>query len=752
MFSSVTLRDLIYRSYLTSSLIPIFVIELLLIVLYFGASYYITHENEKTLYASASQNLHQITMREAQQINHQFEEVSRISQLMRQDHEKYFALEESCVLPNGQPKFGMHENGVYYKTQDNGGSSLYYSSLAKMTPQATKKALCSEAMDPLLKSIVETNPIITQAYFNSWDSLNRLYPFMHDAPTQYGPLLHVQEYNFYYLADQEHNPEKKPVWTSAYLDPAGQGWMISNVVPIYHKDFLEGVSGLDVTIGSLIQNILSLDIPWQGSAFLVDAEGMILAMPQKVENILGLKELKEHLYEASIATTIQKPEEYNLFKIKNAAIQEQMSSFFRSFEPFGNLHIEGTNYILSQEQITETGWRLLVIVDEAVIHQPILTLKEKTYLIGYVAIGIMALFYLAFFSYLLKKSSKIASKIASPIQELSLLTSDLGSKPLSRIDKIVGIQEVDLLTHNFNKVSFELDARTKAYVEVQLKEKMREKDAEIAYKVGLFESASSYLHNIGNTLTMIDSKILSLHHVIEALEKSTFGFKKVMAFVDASDAKATQKEEMQSFLLDFQKALSEDITQELNEITSNIETINKHATISIHHQQDLFNDNAEKKEDYIQTFDVTLMLEELIEDYRVLFSKKNIHMHLHATNGLFLQSIKFQFHSGVSNILKNAYEAILAFGHPIAGKIEIFASNRENKICITLKDNGVGIKPQNAQKLLKSGFTTKEDGHGLGLHSFNNFLNSHNGTLSFHSDGDLLGCVWIIEIGDSNHE
>jgi hypothetical protein len=81
MFSSVTLRDLIYRSYLTSSLIPIFVIELLLIVLYFGASYYITHENEKTLYASASQNLHQITMREAQQINHQFEEVSRISQL-----------------------------------------------------------------------------------------------------------------------------------------------------------------------------------------------------------------------------------------------------------------------------------------------------------------------------------------------------------------------------------------------------------------------------------------------------------------------------------------------------------------------------------------------------------------------------------------------------------------------------------------------------------------------------------------------
>ena len=31
----------------------------------------------------------------------------------------------------------------------------------------------------------------------------------------------MEDYNFYYLADLKHNPEKKSVWTSGYLDPIG---------------------------------------------------------------------------------------------------------------------------------------------------------------------------------------------------------------------------------------------------------------------------------------------------------------------------------------------------------------------------------------------------------------------------------------------------------------------------------------------------------------------------------------------------
>ena len=73
-----------------------------------------------------------------------------------------------------------------------------------------------------------------------------------------------------------------------------------------------------------------------------------------------------------------------------------------------------------------------------------------------------------------------------------------------------------------------------------------------------------------------------------------------------------------------------------------------------------------------------------------------------------------------------------------------------NRVIIDISDNGLGIKEQDRPKLLKSGFTTKVNGHGLGLHSFNNFLNSHNGKLNLTSDGYLKGATLHIEIGDTH--
>ena len=750
MSRSLTLKDLIYSSYITSSLIPIIVIELVLLALYFGVSYFITSESQKTLYSSVTQSLHEITSREAHQISQQFQEVSRISQMMKIDHQDFFSSADRCTLPKGEPEFMVHQNGVYYKNVNNGGGTLYYSSKTKMTQETKRKARCSESIDPLLKSIVQTNPIITQAYFNSWDNLNRLYPFMLDAPTQYGDTLIMQDYNFYYLADQVHNPQKKSVWTSAYLDPAGQGWMISNIVPIYNNNFLEGVSGLDVTIDSLIQNILSLKIPWQGSAFMVDSDGMILAMPQTVENILELKELKKHIYKSSVNQTISKPQEYNLFKIKNQKLRESMSKFFTEFTQFGILENGDSRYLLSQESIPETGWRLIIIVDESIVFSPIDKLKENTNMIGYIIIALMVVFYILFFSYLLRKSLKIANKIASPIEKLSLLTSDFGRKANTQLGMKVGIEEVDRLTQNFNKVSLELDVRTKEYVESQLREKMREKDAEIAYKAGLFESASSYLHNIGNTLTMIEGKILSLLDVKKALEKSGLGIKKANTMVEKSDANTQQKEEIGTFLSLFGKALTEDVTEEIQDIANDIKNINNQATISINHQQDLFNANTDMKQNYTQKFDVTSMLEELVAQYRITFNKKGVYLNLDSERNLIINSVKFQFQEGLSNALKNALESILANSTQEKGETFIRAFTLGNRVIIDISDNGLGIKEQDRPKLLKSGFTTKVNGHGLGLHSFNNFLNSHNGKLSLRSDGYLKGATLHIEIGDTH--
>ena len=485
MKKSINIQSMIYRNYLTSSLVPIFTIEVVLLLLYFIINFYISEKNQLALLEEVTQNLQEITSREVTNINNQLKEISRYAVLIQRDHEAFFSNVDACFFPHGEPEFGVHENSVYYKLKNNSGGSLYYSGSTVMGDAEKFKARCSEILDPLLVSIVETVPIITQAYLNTWDGMNRIYPFMLNAPAQYGPVLQMEEFNFYYEADARHNPERKPVWTGAYLDPAGQGWMVSNIFPIYRDDFLEGVSGLDVTIDSFVQNILNSSFPWNAGTFMVDKNGMILAMQEKVEQLIKLRELKTHVYNENIKKTVEKPEEYNILMSENESIKSQMQRIFDSKDRISEMSIDGVIYLVSQEIVTETGWRMITLIEEALIFSPINKLKELSKKIGYIAIGVMILFYLIFFLFLLRKSRKLTAKIATPIERLSTLTRGLGENLKTKKLEAVGIDEIDHLSQNFNTMAIELETRTDALVNSQLREKMREKEVEILERLAV---------------------------------------------------------------------------------------------------------------------------------------------------------------------------------------------------------------------------------------------------------------------------
>jgi hypothetical protein len=270
------LKKILSSHFIKFSLIPILVVEITLIILYFSINKYIATKNTDLMLNEAITSSQNILKNEANKISEKLRQVSEYATILQKEHESIFKNSENIYLPNGKPTFDVASNGVYYKT-NKVGASLYYSSNTKITEVEAHKALFTEAMDTSLKNIVDTNPLIMASYFNSWDDLNRLYPFIPKVYEQYGEHINMEDYNFYYLADQKHNPSRKPVWTSAYLDPAGNGWMLSCIVPIYKNDFLEGVTGLDITIDSFVKNILDAKLPYDANLFMVDNEGMIIA-------------------------------------------------------------------------------------------------------------------------------------------------------------------------------------------------------------------------------------------------------------------------------------------------------------------------------------------------------------------------------------------------------------------------------------------------------------------------------------------
>jgi PAS domain S-box-containing protein len=70
----------------------------------------------------------------------------------------------------------------------------------------------------------------------------------------------------------------------------------------------------------------------------------------------------------------------------------------------------------------------------------------------------------------------------------------------------------------------------------------------------------------------------------------------------------------------------------------------------------------------------------------------------------------------------------------------------EGRVQIAVTDNGIGIPPENLVRIFTHGFTTKEAGHGFGLHSSANAAREIGGSLTVHSDGPGCGATFVLEL------
>jgi signal transduction histidine kinase len=91
------------------------------------------------------------------------------------------------------------------------------------------------------------------------------------------------------------------------------------------------------------------------------------------------------------------------------------------------------------------------------------------------------------------------------------------------------------------------------------------------------------------------------------------------------------------------------------------------------------------------------------------------------------------------NLIENALQAM-----PEGGRVTIAAKRCPPKrlanadcVLITVSDTGVGIPPEQQEKLFDPLFTTKSKGIGLGLALVNMLVEGHGGTIEAQSSGIL---------------
>jgi signal transduction histidine kinase len=74
------------------------------------------------------------------------------------------------------------------------------------------------------------------------------------------------------------------------------------------------------------------------------------------------------------------------------------------------------------------------------------------------------------------------------------------------------------------------------------------------------------------------------------------------------------------------------------------------------------------------------------------------------------------------------------------------AGATERTVRLSIIDNGVGIAPEHRARLFTHGFTTRQSGHGFGLHSAALAARELGGTLTADSPGAGQGATFVLEL------
>lgn len=149
-------------------------------------------------------------------------------------------------------------------------------------------------------------------------------------------------------------------------------------------------------------------------------------------------------------------------------------------------------------------------------------------------------------------------------------------------------------------------------------------------------------------------------------------------------------------------------------------------------------------------FDINESIEEMLEIIRhnMKYNYIDVKVIVEKNTNLTTLGYKNEFMQILLNIVNNAKESILkkkSEGKITRGKIDINIKNIYNKIQIDISDNGEGISEKYVKQIFEPYFTTKKDGHGIGLYMAKLIIEDKIGGAIFVSNTDI-GAKFTIQL------
>ena len=275
---------------------------------------------------------------------------------------------------------------------------------------------------------------------------------------------------------------------------------------------------------------------------------------------------------------------------------------------------------------------------------------------------------------------KIAKKISMPLKDLEGVSNEIISGNINARIKNYDTKEAKAVADAFNTMI----------------DRLTEQSKELAQKSSLAaigELSSSIVHEMRNPLSSVK---LNINAVAEKLKDD----KTYSELLNITKSQVSRLENMLSELLNFGKPIElkkasikpvELVEQALEIVSPEISKLGQKAFV----------------------------ISELKENTLIYGDKEHL-----------LRAL--------SNIIKNAAES-----NPKNGKITVYLKEKNNKVFISVEDQGKGLSKAVKDMIFKPFFTTKEKGTGLGLAIVKKIIEYHNGEIKAEN-GKNGGAIFTI--------
>jgi PAS domain S-box-containing protein len=267
---------------------------------------------------------------------------------------------------------------------------------------------------------------------------------------------------------------------------------------------------------------------------------------------------------------------------------------------------------------------------------------------------------------------------------------------------------------------------------------------EMSRQAGMAEVATGVLHNVGNVLNSVNvassllrdrirnSNVGQLGKAVRLLEEHR---NRLAEYLDA-DPRGKR-------LLPFLAALAERLDGDRTEMLAEMATVNENVD---HIKQIIATQQTFAR---IGGLTEVVDLVELIEGAVTLSEAGLVDHKIHIVRDYqAIRPVSLDKHKVLQvliNLLSNAKQALVDSGRD-ERQIVLRSRLVNGSIRIEVEDNGVGIAPDNLDRIFRFGFTTKEHGHGFGLHGSALAAKQLLGSLIVHSDGVGRGACFALEL------